>query len=439
MKTLSTFLCFFLFLIQATFPQKVLHEFRGGDRRNGFKIHAIGDSILLQFDESLPSGGINRSYWITGEATTGDKIDEDVLAVVKTEGRTYFYYLDGRAKSRTLKALVAEGSTKNPVEASIPINGTLIGKTAGHHLTLYTLDDDGLTLTIRLINGMTVAVEKKFKLSANLHDNATENGIDFFSASTSFTSFKGLANIKFYHSDSVMYVTLDRSRLTTLVMRLDLKTGEVTTKAIPFSGPENFNSFYLDGKLFRVFNTKRKFELSVYDVATGTLLAKNEIPDTVPDFKVYFRYGRKNIISHKALFHQMTGDAKVSWPSIAVEKVDDKYIIQWGGYYNQNSGGIVAPTPTLAGVLTAVIATTVLQLREKPGVLRYFYNEWDGGTGFKVRDYPPSTQLPREKIDDYEIVHQPRVSEKSYVQYKNGIVAFYYDRPENYLSVVYFD
>jgi hypothetical protein len=134
----------------------------------------------------------------------------------------------------------------------------------------------------------------------------------------------------------------------------------------------------------------------------------------------------------------MTRDSKVTTPALAVENHDGKYIVQWGTYDNQNDRAIL-PGPSVAGIITTIVTASISHFRERPGLLRYFYYEWDGGNEFKVRDYPPASPLDRERIDEYEILHQTRVSEKNYIQYKDGIVAFYYDRPENYLSVVYFD
>jgi hypothetical protein len=436
MKALSIFPCFFLFLLQPVMSQKVLREFHGGGSRKDFKIHTIGDSVLLQFDETLPSGRIKRSYWITEHATTGDQIDEDVFAVARSESKTYFYYLDGRSKSRTLKALVGEGVTKKPIEASIPLNGTLLGKTTDHGLNLYLLGDDGITMTIKLVQGTNVVSERVFKLPNDLRDHLAQ-GIDFFTTKSSFDTFQGTANVKLYESTEVIFISIDHVD-GTLILKLDLRTSEVTSNDIVFSDPNNFSSFLCDGKLFRVTNTRQKFTLNVFDVQTGSLLGSSELPDSIPDFKVYFRYGRKNIISHKATFHQMTRGSKVTTPALAVENHDGKYIVQWGTYDNQNDRAIL-PVPSIAGIITTIVTASISHFRERPGLLRYFYYEWDGGNAFKVRDYPPASPLDREKIDEYEIIHQTRVSEKNYIQYKDGIVAFYYDRPENYLSVVYFD
>jgi hypothetical protein len=246
--------------------------------------------------------------------------------------------------------------------------------------------------------------------------------------------FKGTSSVKLFKYDNNLFLVIDHSEGTS-VTNLHLQTNEVTNSFFSANSSDLFSSFILDGKLFRVSNGKKKFVITIVDMNTKEQIASSELPEIHEDFNVYFRYGRKNIITQNAKFSQMMKDVPVSTPTINVVKDQDSYVIQWGGYYNQN--GMVLPTPSISGVIGALVGTALLQAREKPGVHRYFNYEWDHQNAFKIRDL--STMLLKEKIDQFEIKNRTRVDYKSYIAYKGGLAAVYYEAKKNNLSVIHFD
>ena len=433
MKSLLFRILIIFGLTQSALAQKTLYDLHGGGSLDNFIMNAVGDSLLLQFDETSTTGKQQRNLWLSEKGKSKSSIEEEIFSVVESDGQLYYYFVEGRSKSPELKVLLVDADQKKETSSVLRFDGTFLGRTVGKILTLYFVSADGQTLSIKKVQGLTVVEQKVFKLPINILEHINNKGIDFFMNGGAFNAFKGMANVKLYPSDTITHMTIEHVDGTQII-KFDLRTSEVTTTSIPHTIKDDFNSFYLDGKLFRIINAKQKFTLNIYDVASGALNASSEILATAPDFKTYFRFGRKNIISHKASFHQMTGDAKVAFPVIAVERHGDRYIVQWGAYYNQNPGGA-----GVTGLLTNLIFNAFVSSHEAPGVLRYFYYEWDGGNGFTTRDYPPIDAFAREKLDQYEIDHQARVGEKRYIRFKNGVAALYYQRAESHLSVVYFE
>ncbi len=78
--------------------------------------------------------------------------------------------------------------------------------------------------------------------------------------------------IKFYVLPDKMLLTLDNNREFTQVFTIDPNTFEVSSKSIPQTGYEkgaDTNSFYLNGRLYRILLTKNQIRLSAVSIETG--------------------------------------------------------------------------------------------------------------------------------------------------------------------------
>ena len=123
--------------------------------------------------------------------------------------------------------------------------------------------------------------------------------------------------------------------------------------------------------------------------------------------------------------------------AIYVSKVNEKYIVQWGTYYNRNDDMLAPQFSNPAALVASIAGTIILQQREKPGVHRYFNYEYYPDSGFKRRNL--STEILREEIDHYELDNATRVTFKTYIDYKMGVAAIYYNLKEGYLKIVAFE
>lgn len=443
-STLKFFFCVFSLhaLINTSIAQTILYESKFNGRLDNFYAVPLGDSILFSFDEN----GVKRTTWIVDSLQIRDSITIDIISSLNFNGEVYLYHLKQNKISKQLKALVANTNKKNRVESAseVALEGTILGIYQDNNLHLVMLDDKGIEITIIEINKLDVVSKKTFKLPINVLQYITSAPADFYTTESEVNRFIGTSKLKLfkYKQYKELYITVDETEVqlpATWVIKLNLETGDVISSKIPADNEKNeFSSFMLDEKLFRTSIGKKQFGVSVFDVNTNERIASSVLPPEQTDFKVYFRYGRKNVIHKRETFSRMIKGSYHHTPMVNVIKQDAKYIIQWGTYYNEKGffpyGGSEFP---LLGVATMIIGSVIIQSMDGPGINQYFYYEWNTQNNtFNIRDTPD--RMTREKIDQYEIDLRRRPRYKNYIAYKDGVAAIYYDAKLKAISVVYF-
>jgi hypothetical protein len=150
--------------------QSVLCEFAPKGKLDDFNISTIGDTIILCYKESSSSTSIRKTLVIREALVSTDNIPVSIHAVTSVNDKTYFYYLSGKAKSRTLKALITEQKSGSRSESaqSIPIPGTILGSYVDKDLFFILLDETGRNLSLLKINGLNIVSDRKFTLPDNI-------------------------------------------------------------------------------------------------------------------------------------------------------------------------------------------------------------------------------------------------------------------------------
>ena len=435
---------FILFTTVDSLSQQILYDYKSKGGLKDFNALPIGDSILFSCEEFVANTWIRKSKWITDTQISGFNLPTDAFAAATFGNEIYLYSLDGKPKSRVLKAVSLNPNTKVNQESNIalPLTGTLVGNYIDKNLFLLLLQDHGRSLRVVEIHKMNIVNEIHFKLPISLSYHLwREFSGDLFFKPTALNSFKGNSKVKIFKSDK-FYITLDQrdpsSQWNTLVLTLDTFTQTVTSSEFKTKTNAVFSSFILDDKLFRVLNDKKRFIVEIYSLRSGTLVSQSEVGAHDEDFPIYFRYGRKNEINADERFSSMQRFAGHSEASLVVHKVAGTYFIQWGTYFNDN--GMTAGGIYPVGMMNMLVGSVILHLMEGPGVNRYFYYEWtEPDNMFRVREQ--KVELIREKIDAYEIAKNEAgitYKHKSYMEYKAGIIGIYYDNKKN-LSIVHFE
>jgi hypothetical protein len=114
-------------------------------------------------------------------------------------------------------------------------------------------------------------------------------------------------------------------------------------------------------------------------------------------------------------------------------------IITWATYFDSNGGGAMYGPSPAAALLNFFISTAVRQMREGPGVSRYFYLVEDGVGGFKYTIDEPT--IARRNIDMYEIANLTKEKEckyKGYTKLGSDVLGVYYNAGEKAISLINF-
>ena len=417
--------------------QQILYTHHTTGTLKDFSAARLGDSLLFSFkDIPNDSRRARHAVWLADSTVHSvDPLDVDVFAAARFGHADYLYFIEEKSRSRRLKAWIYNDSTKARTEAAdtLFLHGKIIGSYVDKNLFVVAFREMGSEISLVEINRMRVVSEKRFRLPQPIAPEIAAGPVDFYTDASEANTFQGRSHVKVFKYDK-LYVIYDLGSRT-YVMTLDPQTGATDLKSfLASSEAADFRSFLIDGKLFRILQSKKKYQLDLFDLATATQLAKSELTATTqPDFNTYFRYGRKNVIHHKHKFSGMLRAGNVSTPQLTVLKRDGQYIVQWGHYYDEN--GMVGPA---AGFIGMIVGTMILQMMEGPGLHHYFYYAWNEHQNSFQRLDPP-LNLVRDAIDCYEIDHVVRFEDKRYVAYRDGVAAIYYDSSARTVSVVYFD
>jgi len=417
-----------------TIGQQILYTHHTTGTLKDFTTVRLGDSLLFSFkDIPNDSRRSQHAVWLADSvAHPTDPVDAEVFTAARFGRDDYFYFFEGKSRSRRLKTWIYNDSTKARVESAdtLFLHGKIIGSYVDGNLFVVSFREMGSELSLVEINRMRVVSEKRFRLPQPIAPELAAGPVDFYTDASEIT-FQGRSNVKVFKYDK-LYVLYDLGSRT-YAMTLDPQTGAADLKAfLASSEAADFRSFLIDGKLFRILHAKKKFQLDIFDLATSAQIAKSELTAAQPDFNTYFRYGRKNVIHHKHKFSNMLKAANVSTPQIAVLKRDGQYIVQWGDYYDENGMGGAG-----AGIIGMIVTTAIMQMMEGPGLNHYFYYAWNEQQNSFQRLDPP-LNVVRDAIDCYEMDHVVRFEDKRYIAYRDGIAAIYYDSSARMVSVVYF-
>ena len=385
-----------------------------------------------------------HTYWIdsAGNFTesnivTTDSLDDFVTGIIR-QGTDYYSYLLGGSGQKTIVY-----TRKNGVEASmreLELEGrAFTAFERGKAFIVATYSKKEKYLRVFRIVSNVVAEKKEFLLPIDLSQYKA-NQIQFVASNNLFMLSESAAKLKLHLDDQKLTIVADapfeqwyeQTGVTpkTSILILDLITGEVNVRTVLDSSRDDFRSFYFEGMLYRTVSTNTKFDLQVID-GTGKIVNRFMMPraDAAKKQNVFFREGRENKISKdETLFHMMQ-TVNSTKPGLHVERNHEgKLIITWTTYFDSNGGGgMVGPTPALA-LLNFFVSTAVRQMREGPGVSRYFYLVEDGVGSFKFTTDEPT--IARRQIDLFEMEYLTKEKEckyKGYTKLGTNVMGVYFN------------
>lgn len=404
------------------------------------------DSVLFSYAEATNKGTSIVTRWMREDGkSTNLSLNVKVAAIAKYEDGVYYYSFAEDNKSIRMKAVVEDLSsgsvTQAPTSLLLP-EGILLGMCQDEDLLLFIYNKDQNRITSLAVRGLEIVKERHYELPVILSKYIRRpSDVEFFNGSRApFDGFKGYSKVKLFRYDDLYIVIDSRSseKKGTQVIVLPSDKDEAELHFFPTETGDDFVSYLVDRKLFRSIISPKKFLLTVNDLDSQELLATTELLKGQEEFEGYTRTAKYRTIGKESLKRIMSV-AGMGDPSLTILKESGKYIILWGHVINDN--GMMAPAGLnpLAGMITMVVGTAILQMSEGPGISRHFYYELDEkDLSFKRSD---TATYVRKKLDEYEIARQAegvKVKYKGYIPYKNGIIGIYYEPKRKTVTLVNF-
>jgi hypothetical protein len=436
----------------SVYAQKTLCKIPFNKRIDEIQTYSWGDSLLLSVKQDNMMRSVH-TYWIdkVGNFTksnivTTDSLDDFVTGIIRVGADYYTYSLGGSGQKTTVYV------RKNGVEGSrkkVELEGrafTAFEKGKAFIVATYSKKEN--FLRVFQIENYEIASKKEFLLPIDLSQYKA-NQIQFVQSNSLFMLSESTAKLKLHVDDQKLTIVADnpfeqwfvQTGVTpmTSILTLDLNTGHVDVRTVLESSRDDFRSFYFEGILYRTISTSLKFDLQVID-GTGNIVNRFMMPrsEAAKKQQVFFREGRENEVSIDETLYRMMSTSNSTKPGLHVERNSEgKVIITWATYFDSNGGGVMSgPTPA-AALLTFFISTAVRQMREGPGVSRYFYLVEDGVGGFKYTIDEPT--IARRQIDMFEMTNLTKEKEckyKGYTKLGTDVMGVYFNAGEGVVELV---
>lgn len=413
-----------------------------------------GDSILLSIMEQNPKKTVHN-YWIDKNGnisksnvnTTRGSVGF-VNEIIKKGPDYYSYFLSGE-NQKTEVSIAKNGNWKNPTKFEVK-GRSLAGFNRDQSFILVTYDKGTKSLRVLEIDLNKIKQENQYLLPFDL-SQFKSNQIQFVPDNDLVMLSESTSKLKIHYSNKKLTLVADEPyeqwfteagiMAKTSIFTLDINTGESEMRVVLEPSRNDFRSFYFEGLLYRTISTETKYDLKVID-ATGNEVTHFMMPrvDAAKKQSVFLREGRANSISLDETLFQMMKITNSCQPLLHVERNKNKnLVVTWGTYYDSKGGGAAhGSTPALA-IANLLIVTTAKQLREGPGISRYFYLIEDGLGGLKFSIDDPS--IARRQIDKYEISNLSKESKykyKAYTQFNSNTLGVYYNSVEDNIEIINF-
>lgn len=439
--------------------QSVIAEFSfPNEKIKNIQFYTSGDNIYLFYDEhDSRSGLIRRSRLINVDGKTRElglkHTEKTSLIDVRESGdTTWFYYLSGKKSALNLKAMIYNRVTNDNIwlDDEIEIVGQILAiSNDAEALSIITYDKELNQLEVLQVNRFKQIYHRLFVVPIDL----SRDYMNFsFIQNDDWASIEqGTAKFKMYIRNNKLIMSIDYTFLEstytkpqTMILLFDLQNGTQTIKNFETKIRSTFRSFIYKDILYRAYASKKLFQLEVLKLSTGEMVHEKKIVlDTaLRNSFVYLRNGKTNrIIKKETLYKMMT--ASDAWePAVVVLPGSDSFrtTIMWSSYYtDHNPIAVIMTHPMVDMIISSIVVSAILQLREPPGLSRYFYVTSDCRKGIITDSLSLKSQ--REIIDSYELAMDLQrifFTYKSYLSLRNKPVALYYSERTQKLKLVLF-
>lgn len=437
----------------ATQGQSVIKEFSLPDKKvENIQSFTSVDNIYLFYDGDNKSDLSHRAYQIAADGSSKELVleymEKTLLVGVRDEGASvWFYYLTGKKRDLSLRALIYDKNTGNSkwLITEIDIPGQVLGISNDGFLSIVIYDKEFNQLRLMEIDWFKVVYDKPFDLPINL--SSDYKYVAYIEDDPWASIEQGAAKFKLYKTNKKLILSVDytfyessyTSPQTKLII-FDLESGSQSVKSLETKIKSTFRSFVCHDILYRSFASKKIFQLEMLNISTGELIHKEEIvrDTTLKETFVYTRNGKTFRTSKNDNLYKMMSDVGVWEPSIIAVSENDSCTntIIWGSYYpDENGPVIVVSLNPFVAALSMVAGNAIMQMKTPTTLSRYFYRNGNCPQEFTTN------KSHRQIIDEYETsLDKERIffKYKNYFSFQKRPVGLYYSERTHTIKLVKF-
>ncbi len=441
-----------------TQAQSVIAEFSLPRKKiENIQSYATGDNIYLFYDEhNSDSGLIRRSCQINVNGTCKELVLEHIeksslIDVREVGDTTWLYYLTGKKSALNLKAMVYNKTTGKSewLNNEIEIYGQILAISNDDTLSIITYDKEQNQLEVLRVNRFKKVYDKLFDVPIDLSKDYMN--VSFIQNDDWASIEQGASKFKMYIKNNKLILSIDYTYVEsmytkpqTMILLFDLLSGAHTVKNLETKIKSTFRSFIYNDILYRTYASKKLFQLEVLKLSTGALIQEKEMPldTTLKKSFVYLRNGKTNRIINEESKYKMMTSSEAWEPSVIALPGNDscQTTIVWSSYYPGNTNMMIIMTHPLIGmIVSSIVVSSIMQMREPAGLSRYFYINSDCGEG--INSNSPAVKSQREIIDAYELsLDLKRIffKYKAYLSLKNRPIGLYYSERTQNIKLVRF-
>lgn len=370
-------LALFCILIASVYSQETVFKFTNSYKSNTFTSHdevlpivnSKNNDISIMFIDKRKIYGylIDETHKIIDSLSTEKRPRKYKIALGNSisKNNDYSIYLTNNAKSKfasinfsykekktTITELDLKFTDENLVQSvSVNNNFYLISVKANNQLNIYSFDEKvvkkhSIDLSSMKFMGrnMELTLGSSFNYSFNNFNTSIninkldENSINALEQTSGYT--------KMYVRDNQVIFTFDKNNDYTQILTIDLKTYKATFKKVnkiyKFKA-KNSNSYLFEDKIFQVSSNSKKLFFLIKDYKTADILAQYTINidepilfKNTPIIQYGGAYANKRILKKTKQYLRKVATANIG---IAVNRINNKYLITLGGYKEIKTGG----------------------------------------------------------------------------------------------------
>jgi hypothetical protein len=387
-----------------------------------------GDSLFFQFLGLGQSGWIHPNKPSQIVSTTLSKM---VDAIVSYGDSSFYYSLDAGKNAVSISGTCANGTSYRTTR-TLNLPGFYIGHyTSNQLLNVLIADGAQKTFSLTTIAGERIVSEKTFTLSFDVLKDY-RGRLPILNEEIPSSHLQAGSEMKFFVSCDKITIIKDepfqehnpnRRRYQTVVIELNVLSGQVRSRFFPVSGQQKFRSMLFNNRLYRL-TQKGGFNVEVIDLNTNKTIYSLLIPYR-PKYAgsfCYYRNGRKNTVQKMDGVANLMGE---NFYIIPHQLAGEGHLMTLGIFYEVEAKTPITNALGFAGLLASVVmrASVNSAVTGPIDVARFYLL----GKDYSNSEIPFETGLAENRIDQFESgwPKEKKILAKAYFPGKNGTFGLY--------------
>ena len=386
------------------------------------EISFVGDTMLIRLMSNHKDPQQQAAWYDTnGKISDVDMSsfgNANVMGIVPRSD-TLFYYLSKDGKENQITVFTSVGLNAVKEGASIATAGPAIrGFKRGENFLVITWEQKNQIVHFYTLRGNHLIADQQLQLDKELL-KFSANDIAFPVAGEPGRISVMKTTLRFFLNGDTFAAVYDMpgslypqevAKYKTRVVRFNLLTGKQSDQSMFSYKTFAFKSFLLgSNRLYRLAISKDSCKINIHDLDNRAKVI-GSYPMIVPGKEpvAVNRHGSEHTIEHQWMFDMSGFRAKPNFDvGIMVDEYNDQQIISVG-VINNSKGGTFGPGSgmPLASIISAIAATSMMQLKDDPNNIKYMYLRGIPAAGYKVAKSEELGDFFKGRFDNFEFDSQ---------------------------------